>query len=88
LNKGFQRARGEIICWLNADDQYLPGAFASIRKEFERPEVAVVYGDCEEDFCDRKPTQIAQSALDAARRPARLVGEADGFAAACGFLPS
>jgi glycosyltransferase involved in cell wall biosynthesis len=52
LNKGFQEARGEIICWLNADDQYLPGSFAAVRRAFERPEVTVVYGDCEEDLCD------------------------------------
>ena len=26
INKGFQRSRGEIIGWLNADDVYCPGA--------------------------------------------------------------
>ena len=61
LNKGFQRARGEIICWVNADDQYLPETFARIRKEFERPEVAVVYGDCEEDFCDGSPPRLRKA---------------------------
>ena len=25
LNRAFALAQGEIICWLNADDQYLPG---------------------------------------------------------------
>lgn len=58
LNKGFAKARGEIICWLNADDQYLPGAFDSVRNAFADPAVAVVYGDCEEDFCDGKPPRI------------------------------
>lgn len=33
LNKGFRRARGEIIAWLNADDAYEPGAFAVAARE-------------------------------------------------------
>ena len=61
MNKGFQRAQGEIICWLNADDQYLPGAFSTIQRAFERPEVAVVYGDCEEDFCDGKQPRLRKA---------------------------
>jgi glycosyltransferase involved in cell wall biosynthesis len=61
LNKGFQQARGEVICWLNADDQYLPGAFAKVRAAFERPEVMVAYGDCEEDFCDGNPPRVRKA---------------------------
>ncbi len=46
LNKGFARARGEILGWLNSDDIYLPGAFAAAARVFAtRPEVEVVYGD-------------------------------------------
>jgi len=26
INKGFRKASGEIIAWLNSDDLYLPGA--------------------------------------------------------------
>src|SRR6185369_12004901 len=26
INKGFQKASGKILAWLNADDTYLPGA--------------------------------------------------------------
>lgn len=61
LNKGFARARGEIICWLNADDQYLPGAFDAARRAFADPQVSVVYGDCEEDFCDGSPPRIRKA---------------------------
>jgi glycosyltransferase involved in cell wall biosynthesis len=61
LNKGFRKARGEIICWLNADDQYLPGAFAAIRRAFEDPKTDVIYGDCEEDLCDGQPPHLRKA---------------------------
>ncbi len=46
INKGFRKARGEIIGWLNSDDLYLPGAIREAVELFNRnPEVGVVYGD-------------------------------------------
>jgi glycosyltransferase involved in cell wall biosynthesis len=47
INKGFARARGEILAWLNSDDTYQPGAAASaVRYLQEHPQVGMVYGDC------------------------------------------
>ena len=34
INKGFEKATGDIYAWINADDIYLPGAFATIVKVF------------------------------------------------------
>ena len=46
INKGFARANGEIVAWLNSDDYYLPGAIAAVVKVFEEnPGVVMVYGD-------------------------------------------
>jgi glycosyltransferase involved in cell wall biosynthesis len=46
LNKGFQRARGEVLAWLNSDDAYLPGAVAEAADFLmKNPEVGMVYGD-------------------------------------------
>lgn len=46
LNKGFSRATGNLMGWLNADDLYLPGVFAIIADEFEaRQSVSVIFGD-------------------------------------------
>ena len=46
INKGFSRAHGEILAWLNSDDYYLPGAISSAVKRLEEnPEVVLVYGD-------------------------------------------
>lgn len=45
VNKGLRAARGEIICWLNSDDEYAPGAFEVLRQAFQNPDTMVVYGD-------------------------------------------
>lgn len=46
INKGFTRATGEIIAWLNSDDYYLEGAVASAVKVFEdNPDVVLIYGN-------------------------------------------
>ena len=46
INKGFARATGEIIAWLNSDDYYLSGAVSSAVRIFEEnPDVVLVYGN-------------------------------------------
>lgn len=45
LNKGFERARGEIFGWLNADDLYLPGAIATAVTALLQFGAGLVYGD-------------------------------------------
>lgn len=46
INKGFQKARGEIVAWLNSDDILLPGAVARAVQAFERaPRAGAIYGE-------------------------------------------
>jgi hypothetical protein len=46
INKGFKRARGEILAWLNSDDYYLPNTISAAVKCFEEnPDVVMIYGD-------------------------------------------
>lgn len=46
LNKGFRKANGEIIGWLNSDDLYEPYAINSIVKYLiENPKIDIVYGN-------------------------------------------
>ena len=46
LNKGFERARGEVLGWLASDDVLLPGAIARVVDELERRRDALlVYGE-------------------------------------------
>jgi glycosyltransferase involved in cell wall biosynthesis len=47
INRGFLRATGDLVGWLNADDYYLPEGLAAIaRAAAEHPEADVFYGDC------------------------------------------
>src|SRR3954447_20687666 len=40
INKGFARATGEIMGWINSDDQYLPWTLATVARIFSQfPEV-------------------------------------------------
>lgn len=46
INKGFRRARGEIVAWVNSDDLYLPGAVKeAVAVLEENPRVGMVYGN-------------------------------------------
>jgi glycosyltransferase involved in cell wall biosynthesis len=45
INIGWERARGDILSWLNSDEQYLPGTLEKVQKVFsENPAVDVVWG--------------------------------------------
>ena len=47
INKGFARANGDILAWINSDDTYEPAAVsAAVKYLQEHPEVGLVYGDC------------------------------------------
>ena len=36
INRGLGRSKGEIVCYLNCDEQYLPGALARVAEYFEQ----------------------------------------------------
>lgn len=53
INRGFARADGEIVGWLCADDELMPGALAHVASLFaEHPSADVVIGACERVFAD------------------------------------
>jgi glycosyltransferase involved in cell wall biosynthesis len=46
INKGFTKAKGEILAWLNSDDTYLVNAVSEAVDYLQsHPEVGMVYGD-------------------------------------------
>jgi GT2 family glycosyltransferase len=45
INRGFTRVSGDILCWLNSDDMFLPGAILRVVRAFEEsPQAGFVYG--------------------------------------------
>lgn len=52
INKGFRRAKGKWVMWLNADDRLKPGALRAFKDFAEsQPDADVIYGAW--DFIDR-----------------------------------
>lgn len=72
LNKGFARATGQILAWLNSDDTYEPGAVsAAVAALTSRPDAAAIYGEA--NFIDENGRTIgcfpaAQTDLPRLRR--------------------
>lgn len=61
INKGWQRSRGDVLAWLNADDMWVaPRAVSqAVGYLLEHPEVDLVYGEC--DAVDMEGRFIARS---------------------------
>jgi glycosyltransferase involved in cell wall biosynthesis len=66
INKGFKRATGEILAWLNSDDFYEENIFKSIVEYFgAHPDCMLLYGDI--TFVDRRGhllTSFSGSTID------------------------
>ena len=58
INKGFERSRGSVFAYLNADDTYLPGAISTaLRSLNSEPGAGVVYGEA--DWVDERGQVLA-----------------------------
>ena len=59
INKGFTRATGKYLAWLNSDDVYQPGALTEAVAYLEaHPDVGMVYGEC--NFIDAQDRAIGR----------------------------
>jgi glycosyltransferase involved in cell wall biosynthesis len=46
INKGLKRAKGDILSYLNCDEQYLPGTLEYVSNYFDtHPKVDIIFGD-------------------------------------------
>lgn len=59
INKGFARAGGDVLAWLNSDDTYQPGAVSeAVAYLQDHPEAGLVYGDA--NFIDEHGNVIGR----------------------------
>lgn len=59
INKGFARAKGQVLAWLNSDDTYNAGAVsAAVNYLIKNPQVGLVYADA--DFIDEQDRTIGR----------------------------
>lgn len=46
IMRGWQRSDGDVLCWINSDEQYLPGTLALVRDTFRKnPDIDFVFGN-------------------------------------------
>ena len=46
IDRGFKMATGDILCWLNSDDVFIPGALENVARSFENnPHTDILLGD-------------------------------------------
>jgi glycosyltransferase involved in cell wall biosynthesis len=68
IERAWARANGDVLSWLNADEQYLPGTLRTIERIFEeRPEIDILFGDY--IVVDRDGLPIAQRREIPFRKP-------------------
>ena len=46
INKGFAKATGDILGWINSDDYYKPGTMDVISKELDPKQEQLLFGNC------------------------------------------
>lgn len=70
INKGWRRAKGDILAYLNSDDALAENALEKVAGYFEKhPEAGIIYGDCQvidekgNDLGVRKGKQLTYNML-------------------------
>jgi glycosyltransferase involved in cell wall biosynthesis len=59
IGKGFARASGYILCWINSGDLLLEGAFERVRRHFTEVDTAFIFGD--DFYVDERDRVLAYS---------------------------
>lgn len=73
INKGLRLTTGDIVCWLNSDDYFLPGALHTVGQFFaDHPSQLWLTGDCL--IVDEKGVSIQQSVRSYKRSLRQLPG--------------
>lgn len=62
INKGFARATGDLVAWINSDDLLLPGALEAVARAAVRHPDSVLLGDVENVRSDGTPFEVIRAA--------------------------
>jgi glycosyltransferase involved in cell wall biosynthesis len=70
INKGLSRANGEILCWLNSDDFYLPGTLRFVAEQLSAPAGAhaAVVGHVLKVYADGRPPEKLEGRYEGLER--------------------
>jgi glycosyltransferase involved in cell wall biosynthesis len=50
INKGFERATGDILCWLNSDDYYFPDTLSYVASHIDILKKEIIFGEVDHIF--------------------------------------
>src|SRR5262249_15039371 len=69
INKGFERATGEVLCWLNSDDYYLPNALLTVGRTLAKSTGNyALTGHCLKIYQDGRPPLELEGHFENRRR--------------------
>lgn len=73
INKGLEKSTGQVLCWLNSDDYYLPGALLTVGETLaDGANHYALVGHCLVDYESGRPSQKLEGRYENRRKLLRF----------------